>query len=365
MMYCSNCIIKDSHPGIHFDNEGICNVCNLDIPEDYASFYEKSYKNWIDYERSEPGKKSDYDCLLGLSGGKDSMYMLYSLLEEKKKRVLAFTFMFPYESNYALKNIEKICHRYDVDYVTYSTNLKYKELMKHVFMKGKIHQIPQWRDERNLCFTCNLYMYIKMYSFAYQMQIPYVLICADPVQAASYDTNIKSLINRFSGIVGHEYINDIFGKQLDKMTHEDEANLPKIVFPYVNSGKNYNTEKMIVELKSLGLYESNPVGTHCRLFGLINYYSYKYYDCMFYSLDFAAKVRMGLLDRESYLGFDKEFKNIICNIAIKNNITAEEKEYIKSTVRLISANEEEVDRFMDLILSMKSVADELGIKFED
>jgi len=73
MKYCKKCLQTDTRPGILFDDNGICPACN----------YHESLKtiNW-DERRTELnnivefGKKntsSGYDCIIGVSGGKDSL----------------------------------------------------------------------------------------------------------------------------------------------------------------------------------------------------------------------------------------------------------------------------------------------------
>ena len=74
---CNNCVMDTSDPSIEFDDKGQCSHCN--------SFYEKTLPTWKQLladkkalkrlkedikKRSHP--KSNYDCLIGLSGGIDS-----------------------------------------------------------------------------------------------------------------------------------------------------------------------------------------------------------------------------------------------------------------------------------------------------
>ena len=47
----------------------------------------------------------------------------------------------------------------------------------------------------------------------------------------------------------------------------------------------------IEELKQKGYYESSPIETHCNLFPLLNYYSFKHWDCMLYKHESASDVR--------------------------------------------------------------------------
>ena len=68
---CSKCIQPNTRPGIFFNDENICGAC---IYEE-----EKKKINWSERKKelnqiitTVKEKKSDYDCAIGVSGGKDS-----------------------------------------------------------------------------------------------------------------------------------------------------------------------------------------------------------------------------------------------------------------------------------------------------
>ncbi|WP_322748548.1 MULTISPECIES: hypothetical protein [unclassified Frankia] len=70
-----------------------------------------------------------------------------------------------------------------------------------------------------------------------------------------------------------------------------ESELPKIVFPFVAMRDEYDPDRIVAELKEKDLYRSSPFETHCTLFPLPNYYSFKNWDCMFYKLNASSYVR--------------------------------------------------------------------------
>jgi len=89
MRYCKKCVQPDTRPGIYFDKDGICGAC----------LHEKDVNDSIDWKsRSEELKniakwakentKTDYDCAIGVSGGKDSLFQALYARDELKLRVL-------------------------------------------------------------------------------------------------------------------------------------------------------------------------------------------------------------------------------------------------------------------------------------
>ena len=73
MKYCNNCLTTDLRPNSHFSN-GICIACNFTIADSKNTYALKlkSLKNKIYHYKKKHRKKGDYDCIVGVSGGKDS-----------------------------------------------------------------------------------------------------------------------------------------------------------------------------------------------------------------------------------------------------------------------------------------------------
>jgi len=72
---CSNCILSDADPVIKIDKDGLCNFCKGSHYYEEKKCYAKAYINakrfWEDInEKRVP-------CLLMLSGGKDSVYIIW------------------------------------------------------------------------------------------------------------------------------------------------------------------------------------------------------------------------------------------------------------------------------------------------
>ena len=86
MKRCSRCVLPDTYPGIEFDAEGVCNYCLSHQDWEYEG--EEALRNLF-----EKGRRSDseYDCVVGVSGGRDSSYMLYYLVKVLGLNVVAFS----------------------------------------------------------------------------------------------------------------------------------------------------------------------------------------------------------------------------------------------------------------------------------
>ena len=83
---CTNCVMDTSDEDITFDENGVCMRCNeyknRILPEwNYGKGHEKELEKLIN-QIKESGKGKKYDCILGLSGGLDSSYMLHLAVKE-------------------------------------------------------------------------------------------------------------------------------------------------------------------------------------------------------------------------------------------------------------------------------------------
>ena len=68
---CAKCIQPNTRPGIYFSQESICGACLWEEEKNKINWNErmKELKGIIEIAKN---KKADYDCVIGVSGGKDS-----------------------------------------------------------------------------------------------------------------------------------------------------------------------------------------------------------------------------------------------------------------------------------------------------
>ena len=109
MLRCKNCILPNTYPYINFDENGICNYCNSYRPNKYMGI--NALNELVDKIKSE---KRKYDCLVGLSGGRDSSYLAYKLVKELNMNVLAYSYDNGHMTESARENVKKISEKLDI-----------------------------------------------------------------------------------------------------------------------------------------------------------------------------------------------------------------------------------------------------------
>jgi N-acetyl sugar amidotransferase len=83
MKYCKKCVQPNSRPGIYFDENGVCGAClyQEDVEKNIDwKIREKELKKIAEWAKKKARiNKTNYDCIIGVSGGKDSTFQaLYS-----------------------------------------------------------------------------------------------------------------------------------------------------------------------------------------------------------------------------------------------------------------------------------------------
>ena len=87
MKRCTQCIMPETVPGITFDNDGICSFCQSYQKETYLG--QKKLDQIVATAKSRNNK---YDCIVPLSGGRDSTYVLYVARAIYDLKVLAVNY---------------------------------------------------------------------------------------------------------------------------------------------------------------------------------------------------------------------------------------------------------------------------------
>lgn len=351
--YCKKCLMKIGDPGVVIKNDGLCNQCSGDEIKGAINNMRKIVTEAMEFEGfiTSSHNQNTYDCLLMLSGGKDSINMLDKVVNEYKGKVLAFSINHPFESNVALKNTELCINKLNVEHIMFTPNVQdYKRILGRIFnaKDGKNTSCGDRATYKTPCILCTAFMQIKSYLFAEKLDIPYVLYCADPFQMSHIQQDIKLVVKDLISLLGDK-CEEIFGSNFSLLKNPDWNELPKIIYPYALVD-DYNADEIVNKLVKKGLYSGSPLETHCSLYSLLNYYSYKNFDMNFYAPELSYDVRTGKINRNKAIEYVENFKKIVLEIALKDNISDQDKQFILNTIKLIYDDEKQIDSMYSKIL---------------
>lgn len=136
---CRRCLFDDQTPGVSFDGTGLCNYCSLhdEMDAQYPTGAEgqRHLREMVELiKRGGRGKK--YDCIIGVSGGCDSSYLVHRMVQEGL-RPLAVHFDNTWNSPIATANIYAVLDKLGVDLETYVVdNNEYDDIYRSFLLSG-------------------------------------------------------------------------------------------------------------------------------------------------------------------------------------------------------------------------------------
>ncbi len=167
---CSNCVMDTTDSKIVFDEKGQCDHCN--------NFYKNILPNWHTDERGQKkladmvakikkdGRKKEFDCIIGISGGVDSSFLLYYAKEVLGLRPLAFSVDTGWNLNVAIENIEKIVKGLNLDLNTEIVNWQEMRDLQLAYFKSQVPYQDIVQDH---------VIFAALYNFAVKNKIKHVL----------------------------------------------------------------------------------------------------------------------------------------------------------------------------------------------
>ncbi|WP_148624593.1 N-acetyl sugar amidotransferase [Aliarcobacter cryaerophilus] len=166
---CSRCIYDERVPYITFDEKGVCKYCRQleSLKEEYKTASKNGEEKFLKIveQIKKDGKGKKYDCIIGVSGGTDSSYMLY-LTKVWGLRPLAVHYDNTWNSAIATENIRKVLTALDIDLYTHVTDNKEADDIFRSFFYADVAEIEASTD---------LALAEVMYRAAWKYKVKYVL----------------------------------------------------------------------------------------------------------------------------------------------------------------------------------------------
>lgn len=119
---CTRCLYNDQDiPNVSFDADGVCNYCHVhdDLDMQYPTGEEGARRlSVLAEEIKKSGKGKPYDCVIGVSGGRDSSYLLH-LACKLGLRPIAAHYDNGWDTEIAKRNIQRMVDALQVTYFSY------------------------------------------------------------------------------------------------------------------------------------------------------------------------------------------------------------------------------------------------------
>jgi N-acetyl sugar amidotransferase len=119
--YCLRCILPDSRPGTTLDGRGVCSACRGHEDKDGQIDWQGRGAALRRLADDVKALGRDYDCIVPVSGGKDSWYQVIAC-QELGLKVLAVTWRTPARTQVGQENLDSLIMRLGVDHIDYTIN---------------------------------------------------------------------------------------------------------------------------------------------------------------------------------------------------------------------------------------------------
>jgi len=167
---CTRCIYDETMPSISFDEYGVCNFCHMvdTLVKEYKTGQpegDDKFRKIVDAIKIK-GKKKKYDCVIGVSGGTDSSYMVY-LAKKMGLRPLAVHYDNTWNTSIATENIKKVLSKLDIDLYTHVVNNKEMDDIYRSFFDAGVPEIDAPTD---LALTETLYRAASKFGVKYILE---------------------------------------------------------------------------------------------------------------------------------------------------------------------------------------------------
>lgn len=300
MKRCKTCLLPDIVPGAEIDDSGKCAYCRNPSPSPHAtavaSKYREDLEETLRRARNHPG--SEYDCVVPLSGGKDSLFLLHRLKVDYGLRVLAFTCDIDLPP-IAWNNIRLALRKLDIDHVIFSP--------AHGFLTKLFRYLLCNQEARGAVYTVS-YVYAPLFEgaairLAMERNIPLVVAGYSPGQPEP-----ERMLYEFTpALISSE---DWTPPHLVECGHFSEAELAAFYNPLKLPGNptfprylapyhvwDYDQDEVIRKVTELGLVRrsshANPIVSNYPINWLMMFSDLKHFGYNPYVPEFSALIREG------------------------------------------------------------------------
>jgi len=291
LRYCTRCLFPETKPDLSFNDEGVCSACQAAEQKDKKIDWDQrkiEFEEIINnYRRDDLG----YDCLIPVSGGKDSTYQAYFMKEVYGMNPLCVCFETTYATEIGNRNLDNLS-RMGIDVIHFKKNHQaYKKMVIESFKRVGDEMWPN-----------HIGIFTIPVMFAVRMNIP-LIIWGENSQMEYGGPDLRSVqtrvLNRkwleeFGGLLGNR-IEDMIGvegltrKELTPYFYpsDEEINRVGVVGIFLGSYFFWDAKKQLEIIRKRGFEfkEDGPVeGTYTnyenldeRLVGLHDYLKFVKY----------------------------------------------------------------------------------------
>lgn len=354
--YCTSCMYPETKPDLWFNEEGKCSAC--------INFENRTEIDWVERkqeflqitERYKSIDGSNYDCIIPVSGGKDSTYQVIKVLQAGLNP-LCVTAETDSLSELGRRNLENL-KRLGVDHVNVTPNPKVRRKLSRLALR-EVGDI-QWAEHVTI-FTIPIQV-------AVEKNIPLIVWGENsqheyggPAAAAENNVLDRRWLEEFGGMLGMR-VSDLIGQ--DGITRKDlipyfypsdedlkRVGVTGIFLGYYFPWDGYNNT-LLAQAYGFESYPTPTEGSLVNYENLDNYYHriHDYFKYIKYGFGRATDqannhIRRGRLARKDIIDFLKHNDGAYPSVYLNRSL--------ESVLKEIDLSKEEFDEICDRFTNKK------------
>jgi N-acetyl sugar amidotransferase len=201
LRYCVRCCMPETQEGLKFDELGICQACQSSEQKIHINWVEREYELRKLLESAKANAGNNYDCIVPISGGKDSVYQLHVLVNVYGMKPLAVTFSHNWYSETGWYNLQNALQEFNVDHIMFTPN---RDLVNRIATRS-LGEIG------DACWHCHSGVGAFPLQAAVRFNIP-LLIWGESIAESSGRATYKDPVHKFD----REYFIKVSAKRQPK-----------------------------------------------------------------------------------------------------------------------------------------------------
>lgn len=315
MKICVSCILPETFPGISFNEEGVCSLCQkfegreTKLAEDKKT-YEQKFLDLLSnlginsHHSPLTADRHAYDILMAYSGGKDSTYTMSLLKRKYGLKVLALSFDNGFLSETAGANIKNVTEHLGIDHIFFKPKW---DVLKKIFSAAaekELYARKTLERASTICTSCIGLVKSICLKMAIEQNIPMIGFGWSPGQAPVHSSIMKnnpSLIRMAQQAILkplHDISGDVDAYFLQEHHYADPARFPYNVHPM--AWEFYDEAMIVSDIQKFGWVPPKDTDTNssnCLLNAYANDIHMKRYRFHPYVWEIANMVREGIMTR--------------------------------------------------------------------
>jgi len=318
MKYCSSCLMPETRPRITFNEKGVCNACQWAEEKRTIVDWEKRWQQLLEIcERNKKRNPKGFDCIVPVSGGKDSSYVAYKMKNELGMHPLTITVQPPLPFEIGNENLENFINcGYDHLRITPNPEVG-RKLSKICFIEYGQPLMAWIIAVQTVTFRISVLFNIPLIMFGEEGEVEYGGSSAlKDVPFYDVEFSIKVYL---SGIDPRQFAKEFSEKELYWWLYPSEEELRKVNleiahWSYFENWDSYLHYLIAKEKCGLKEMEQRCIGTYNNfaqtdtcLYDLHCYLMYLKFGFGRCTQDVGIDIRRGALTREQGLNLVKAY----------------------------------------------------------